>query len=61
MIYKMLTLFRSQRKAIYRYGLLKFIVGKAHSNNKEVLIISSYTAKATMGLQILIKLYFSFL
>ena len=30
MIYKMLTLFRSQRKAIYSYGMLQFVMGKGH-------------------------------
>ena len=31
MIYKMLTLFRSQRKAIYSFGSLQFVMGKAHN------------------------------
>ena len=31
MIYKMLTLFRSQRKAIYSFGSLQFVMDKAHN------------------------------
>ena len=31
MIYKMLTLFRSQRKAIYSFGSLQFVMSKAHN------------------------------
>ena len=33
MIYKMLTLFRSQRKAIYSFGSLQVVMGKAHNKN----------------------------
>ena len=34
MIYKMLTLFRSQRKAIYSFGSLQFAMGKAHNKQE---------------------------
>ena len=34
MIYKMLTLFRSQRQAIYSFSSLQFAMGKAHNKQE---------------------------
>ena len=34
MIYKMLTLFRSQRKAIYSYGMLQFVMAKGQKKQE---------------------------
>ena len=34
MIYKILTLFRSQKKAIYSYGRLQFVMGKGQKKQE---------------------------